>query len=498
MIKLCVIAVTTGICFTGFFGKACEMLETKMSRTTLLVNSSATNWKATQSNSFPGLNIVKCAGGFLQLSLGATLPHPQFFNGITFTGLDYQRAPMCSLKSESNTKSIEFSGLVKSNQSLARECVGLIVESPDMSRVNLQPSPDCQIVNHNTNSSLVTLKGDNCILKPTPSGYKTQVTILPSCHSELKKSFLREIDLTLNVQFAAELNSKASPDGLAAKPIRVTFESDSLSNSSNIKASSLFEAQVQLSQFSLRGTTETGLIAESTYLIDRSQSLQQEQYQIPFVVKNELYLLKQNSESTHLGSWYNASIIPAGWTGLDGSATFNRLFEIQRRGQLNQATKLIKTHDKIVLISRLENPNVSTKKWARTIADSRKRSPEKKSAESTVGSFDDKDITQIPTLENLIGIDQFEELPGLSLLNSAQKAKVKELFNWPVRYLNICINSKCMAAENFIEGLEIQTVFNVEDADFELKLVQERQLTKLNGKTESLRISSSNPSIECL
>ncbi|MES2856607.1 MAG: hypothetical protein V4692_12125, partial [Bdellovibrionota bacterium] len=308
---------------------ACEILETRMTRSSLFVNEDASKWEIAASASgttSDALNVAKCKGGYLQVSLGATLPHPQSYAGLMFTGADFQRAPVCTITDDSSSAtsrgSIAFGETVRKFQSLARNCVGITVEEPSGQPVDLVSSVACEVASKNANSSVVTLKGDNCLFKPSKAGMRIYPAILKSCQNELAATDLRELDLTLNLQFAMDLKGETSPDGLAAKPIHVVFSakksphvvrpSSSPKSNTAFKVSSQYAARVSLAQFSLRGSTETGLLADANYLIERSENDPAGNYRLPLVVKNELYLVQAGNSSQHIGTWFNGSIVPAG------------------------------------------------------------------------------------------------------------------------------------------------------------------------------------------
>ncbi|RYZ93113.1 MAG: hypothetical protein EOP06_02095 [Proteobacteria bacterium] len=492
---------------------ACEVLETKMTLTDIYVsqNSGKSVLRPQNANSdFEGLTVGNCKGGYVQLAHGVMLPHPQVYAGMMFRSPDIAHAPACAIGDGTSSQTdLSFRSQITNQVEISRECIGLDVKDISGQKLQLLNNGQCKIVSQNENGSQILLKGENCVLEPGSAGFQVVSALLPSCQAILPNAKVKEIDMTLSVQYAQNLDAQTSPDGLASKPVRLTISSDkspvetlALSKRSlktfPVAVSNEYRLKFDLTKLTLQGTTETGLVADAQYFIDRSDSSLASQYRAPFVLKNEMYLVKKGEASQFLGGWYNASIVPAGWSGQDGAASFNRLIDTPAPGKLNSISKLMKTGDRVVLVSRLENPNAGTIKYGRylqvLLAKEKGMKPQ---ISNVVTNVKANSVAQLPTLDGLDGIKQLDVLKVLAPLGEEATRKAKDLTDWPVRFQTVCINDHCAKVDRLSGGFEIQSVFAVESADFDVQIKLQEQLVKWNGQPEAKKSKEILNQVNC-
>lgn len=515
MRSLNVITVAFGIILSASAANACEVAETRMDLTDLYVSMASGKSVLRPSSAtslFEGLNIQKCKGGYIQIAQGPMVPHPQFYTGMMFLSTDIARAPKCTVTKDSQKLDLGFSSVVQNKIEFARECVGIKVTAGPGESVHIVNSGQCQVVSQTTGGSEVVLKGENCLFKANQRGLQVISQVLPSCAAFLPKALTRELDLSLSIQFANDLSGKAMPDGLASKPVRLTVSSDSphevfakaLSHKSltdfPVLESAEYRMMFDLTSVALTGTTETGLVAEAKYFVDRNGTDAGNQYRVPLVIKNEIYLVHMGSASVLIGSWFNSSVIPGGWAGQDGAATFNRLLDNPEPGKLNALSKQMKSGDKVVLVSRLLNPNSGTRLFGKYLAAIAARELAAKRDHKRMLISTDAGSSSIPTLPTLDGMGSLKALGELGTLNDLNNAKlrpVRELVDWPIHFNSICINGACADEASLTEGYEIQSEFNVESADFDVQLKLVKQLTSWNGKAEPARDRDLLTQVQC-
>ncbi|MES2857059.1 MAG: hypothetical protein V4692_14415, partial [Bdellovibrionota bacterium] len=174
----------------------------------------------------------------------------------------------------------------------------------------------------------------------------------------------------------------------------------------------------------------------------------------------------------------------------------NRLFESQMPGKLSAIAKAIRAGDQLVLVSKFENPNLAPVQFANYLR--RQAAKQKRALPPTILPENAKTVSELPKLDTLGLIEEISALPTLAGLGERHIQRIKDLMTWPVRYSRVCLNSHCANPDRLTEGLEIQTVFRVESADFEVTLKQERQLEKWNGQVQPNPKANLNQRIECI
>lgn len=438
----------------------------------------------------------------VQLALSVVLPSPQDYSSEYWMHDSISNKKTCEITSDlkflKEQKEVTSEVLFKKFK-IFESCVGLRVKDLDQKKIRLSKSVNCEVLPSSTESELL-LKGDNCFVRTTSKAQNLVVSplVLDSC-ADIKDF----IDFNANLK-VIKIENKI-PEILTSKDYHILFE-DKEEPRGKIKVkegmlpffkSSHYMLDYYFFNLIFNGSKDLTLNVQAQYFVNNFSN-----QHLPFVVKNDLTLVKKTSKvKIPLGLWYNGIIVPGQWMGVDGLSDNLSITHSVESYQLSQNAKQIEKGDFLILSGQLVSPNTGYQKfWKFTheylkkmAGDNRKRKPGK--VQSRVIS------DEIPPIDELKSFSQISQIEEFSL-----EQATKKIFNldprFQIRFTHVCQkpNREDLECEDLsvVEDLpEIKVLFEVTDSEYEIKVKPIKIIkTNWNQKKEEENLNSSS-SILC-
>jgi hypothetical protein len=435
----------------------------------------------------------------IQLAFSIVSPSPQDYSSEYWMGDSINNKQSCEIKSDLGLlkkHSMITNETVFNKYKVFQQCVGLKITDSDGKKIELAKSVNCeQIASLNKNEIL--LKGDNCTLKTTAGAQNLIVApvVLETC-----SGIQDPIDFNANLKVIKIANK--APEILSTKDYHVMFEDIEnplakirlKEGMLNFNKSASYKLDFQFFSLLFNGAKDLNLNVRAQYFLNNFST-----QNLPFVVKNELVLVKKADKSRlHLGLWYNGIVVPGQWKGVDGLSDSLSINHSTESFELNKNTKAITKGDYLILTAQLASPNSGYQKFWKFTRDylAKLINVNKKVNSKSVISSRDQLIKPIDELKTLSLVDNIDEF-------SLEHAN-KKIFNLDPRFqLNfsyVCQNDSDLECYDFskIEELpEVKVLFEVMESDFEVQVKPIRLIKKNWNKKIDEEIMNENSSIIC-
>ncbi len=524
----CITSISAATCTAG---RSSDDIFLKPS--TLVVSFKEKKWDFLDSKESNAISIDKCAGNdgdTLQLAKIPLSYNPENYQPQYYESTMLHALPItCNLDSDLITPydTQGHSAQYKKIYSYLNECVGLEVTS--LNEIAIEPiaKPNCTYVSLNSQKTKFLISGDNCQIKKPTGGYHILPVIKEECYqTDILKSGLGNLEGTIRI-----LQTGRVADPVASKDIQLVINSDLSNATQNGKTAfksskfqfvrpSDYSVDFDFAQLKISGNVKAKLVASAKYLVrnksekcGEASCLNSSSYRVPLLVRNELYLAKANSISDRifLGKWYNASIVPAQWEGLDGSPVTNAVIYNWNSIQLNSSIEKAETGDSLVLVSTMINPNSAIKTFLNagdqyfermnrvSLRDAAKTAPiGRRNSMSGFGS-----LPVISPLPELNFNSVIPELDFDALLNSDGTGEIKDSGKtWLVKFLRFCSQSpggSCLDMSEVADFIKIESEskMTITDGRVQLKPLAMVKRSSLNELSKAVYLTKPTQ-ISCL
>ena len=418
------------------------------------------------------------ATGTLQIVKVPQNYNPDNYQMQAFSSLDMKLFPaVCSLDTDLDKKydsSEHFNQYVKIN-SYINKCIGVEVDSTNGSIINPMTTTTCEFSFLDVAKTRVLLKGENCQIAKPNGSYSVSPVYLDDCYNtDIVKSGLANIQSTIIVR---QTNSEA--EVLATKDVQLAINADFSNNLRTAKPTyrsskfdilrpSDYNVDIDFAQFSITGSAKSKPVVSVRYMV-RNQTdcssdncITASSYRAPMIVKNDLYLAKANnlSERIFLGHWFNASVLPAQWTGLDGAPDHSNALRYNwNKIQVNSSFDEAEQGDSLVLVSTLINPNRGVKSFMTAAHQYNQSLAQIKIVPGKNGRNNSDKLAAWQGLQALTFEDTIPEIDFAALMADKPVSKEDLGQNWSMRYEKYCSQ---LNTEDCADFLDINDPISIE------------------------------------
>lgn len=458
-----------------------------LAASTIVASLNKGNWDyIDQTDRQNVISIQECnSTGTLQISKIAVTYNPENYQPQIYDSTKMHNMPVtCNITTDipkNYSPTDHFNQYVKLS-SYVNQCIGIKIESVDMITILPIASPTCEFSFIDAQKTKVIAKGENCQIDRPKGNYAISPVYLDSCaQTDIAKGGIANVETLFTV-----LETDGGSNALARKSVQLVInpEDQSLpvavtryqSHKIEMTRPSDYNIDIDFAQISLTGNSKSKVTASAKYFVQNrtecsgNSCLSASSYRVPLVIENDLYLAKANNlgERVFLGRWYNASIVPAQWSGVDGNPVMNAVGFNWNAIELNQNFSQAETGDSLVLVSRLVNPNRGIKSFLNagetyfTSQRSLKAPTVRSSLYSSSSAGSSGNINGVGTVSAVSTIHFKNEISTIdfdSVVNNQSAASIDAGMLWVVRYERYCSQTN----QNNCSNLgEISDLINLE------------------------------------
>lgn len=483
-----------------------------------------------QNRSLNVIPIQDCSAvGTLQISKIAVNCNPEDYRPQIYDSTKIHLMPeTCSIDSDLDRKVLpteHYDQYVKLS-AYVNQCIGVEIDSANQLPIVPMPSATCEFRFVDSQKTKVIAKGENCQIAKPKGSYMIQPVYLESCAStDIAKSGIANLEATLTI-----LQTDKDATALATKNVQMVVNADLSSQLQVVKTTyrspkfemlrpSDYNIDIDFAQISLTGSSKTKVTASAKYFIQNKSEcksdscLSASSYRTPLVVENDLYLAKANNinERIFLGRWYNASVVPAQWAGVDGSPATNAIVFNWNSIQLNSSFSQAEKGDSLVLVSHLVNPNRGIKSYI--TAGNQYLQGQHKVESTTLRSDTFAGMTS--GFGAIGGMSQIAPLPALKFKNIIPELDFNSVINggslqdldagklWLVRYSRYCSQANVDNCEDLGEISDLVTIeteikiTKLDETGLEVQPIETLKNSSISQNSYDLKLTKPTK-IQCL